>query len=111
MVIVASDGLQFLETEDIEAMLNANATESGATIARTFLERLAELDDPDQDNTSIAVIRVSMPGEEAAETPDNVEHLPIRNGEETDPQVKPRRVKVDPSQVSERPKKKAEAQR
>ena len=59
IVLVASDGLQFLEDSEIEEQVAATATLSSAEITAELLRRLEELDDPDQDNISLCVIRVT----------------------------------------------------
>jgi len=58
IVIVASDGLQFLSDEQIEMVLIENKAKSSAYIAQTLLNELTCLNDPDQDNTSLSVIKV-----------------------------------------------------
>lgn len=54
IVIVASDGLQFLNDTQIIACLQGDSAE----IAQGLLNNIALLGDPDQDNTSLCVIRV-----------------------------------------------------
>ncbi len=123
VVVVASDGLQFLENHEIEEVLAEVADAGGAAVARTFLDRIAELDDPDQDNTSFAVIRVHLADAAAASgeddageapdahaMPDNVEVLYGEEGADAkDAQIRPRRVSIESEQVRERPPR-AEAQ-
>ena len=58
IVIAASDGLQFLDDDEICDLLNEYSTDSSARIAAALLRCLEELDDPDQDNVSFCVIRV-----------------------------------------------------
>ena len=60
IVIAASDGLQFLEHEVIEGILRSERTKSSQAIARALIDRIDALDDPDQDNTSIALIKVEL---------------------------------------------------
>ena len=58
IVIVSSDGLQFLSNEQIAGILNANCTKSADAIANALMQAVEDLDDPDQDNISLAVIKV-----------------------------------------------------
>jgi PPM family protein phosphatase len=131
VIVVASDGLQFLDNDEIEAVLSEEAGSGGAAVARSFLDRIAELDDPDQDNTSFAVIRVHLAdatvGSVAADEratgdaevapdadamPDNVEVLTFYGDDARDAkeaQIRPRRVSVDGEQIRNRPPR-AEAQ-
>ena len=59
IVIAASDGLQFLADAQIEAIVARHRREPGARIAQALLAAVAALDDPDQDNVTLAVIRVT----------------------------------------------------
>jgi len=56
VVIAASDGLQYLEADQIEEIV-AGVSGPSSDIARGLMEALEELDDPDQDNISMAVIK------------------------------------------------------
>lgn len=58
IVLVSSDGLQFLSNEQIAGILNANCNKSADDIAKALMKALDELDDPDQDNISLAVVKV-----------------------------------------------------
>ena len=58
VVIAASDGLKFLPNARIEEVVTDLADEPSARIAARLIEELEALDDPEQDNVSIAVIRV-----------------------------------------------------
>ncbi len=75
IVIVASDGLQFLDNHTIAAVLSAAQVQTSTTIARALLAKVAALDDPDQDNLSFAVIRV-LPDDQVAAPP-----MAFQNGE------------------------------
>lgn len=60
IVIAASDGLQFLDQDEIAASL-AGLGDAGSTrITETLMRRIEALADPDQDNVSVSVIRVSQ---------------------------------------------------
>jgi serine/threonine protein phosphatase PrpC len=58
ILVVASDGLQFLTNDNIKYLLEANTASRSDAIADVFLRALKELDDPDQDNISFSVIKV-----------------------------------------------------
>lgn len=58
VLIAASDGIQSLTPEEITAVLKENGQSSEA-IARALLDAVEQCDDPDQDNVTIVVIRVS----------------------------------------------------
>ena len=64
VVIAASDGLQFVDDNQIASILAANRGATSAELARIFLGEIDRLDDPEQDNTSMVVVRV---GSSAAE--------------------------------------------
>ncbi len=59
MLIVASDGLQFLTDEEIAAVLKVHRTANSAEIADNLLERLRQLEDPDLDNVSFSVVKLN----------------------------------------------------
>lgn len=58
VVVAASDGIQYLEIEEINRLLEKTAARSSADIARAFLDAIQALDHPDQDNVSMAVIKL-----------------------------------------------------
>lgn len=57
IVLVASDGLQFLPDPIIEALLVRAQRDGSRDIARDLVEALETMDDPEQDNTAIIVLR------------------------------------------------------
>lgn len=59
ILLLTSDGLQYLEESWIEEILTENKDSSCADIAEAFLGAVDELDHPDQDNVSFAVLRVN----------------------------------------------------
>lgn len=63
IVIVASDGLQFLANEQIATCLRGDS----AAIARLLLAKVTGLADPDQDNVTFCVIRVQVAPKELPE--------------------------------------------
>lgn len=73
VIIVASDGLQFLPDDQIEALLRQQSGQASADIADSLLERLMRLEDPDLDNVSFSLIQVqdaTVPSGRAAERGD-----------------------------------------
>lgn len=58
IVVLSSDGLQYLEDADIEALLKEHWERPCAEIAQALLGAIEELDDPDQDNVSFAILRI-----------------------------------------------------
>ena len=59
LLIVASDGLQYLPNEEIKSVLALNRDANCANIADHLLARVEALDEPDLDNVSFSVIRIS----------------------------------------------------
>ncbi len=60
ILILASDGLQFLPDPIIEALLLRARRDGSQEIAQDLMDALSTMDDPEQDNTSIVVIRVQQ---------------------------------------------------
>ncbi|MFK7761765.1 MAG: PP2C family serine/threonine-protein phosphatase [Roseobacter sp.] len=58
IVIVASDGLQFLSNTQIETELQRNSHLRSDEIVDLLLHQVTSLDDPDQDNVSFSVIKM-----------------------------------------------------
>jgi PPM family protein phosphatase len=61
IIIAASDGLQFLENTVISDLLAQHGDGPSANISTGLMQGLNELNDPDQDNISFCVIKVSVP--------------------------------------------------
>lgn len=59
IVVVASDGLQYLEESEIARILNRYRRRRSAEIAEHLLTAIHALGDPDQDNVSFAVIKLN----------------------------------------------------
>ena len=59
-LVVASDGLQTLESDEIARVLRAHPLCRSDQLARLLLDEVGQRDDPDQDNVSLAVIRVNL---------------------------------------------------
>ncbi len=60
ILIVASDGLQFLSNRQITQIVADNAESGSAVIAERLLQELSDLDDPEQDNVCFSVIKVDF---------------------------------------------------
>ena len=58
IVIVSSDGLQFLEDKVISKIITRNRRRPSADIANALLQAVKGLDDPEQDNISFSVVKV-----------------------------------------------------
>lgn len=58
VVVVSSDGLQFLEDKMIAKIITRNRRKPSADIANALLQAVKGLEDPEQDNISFAVIKV-----------------------------------------------------
>ncbi|MGC1488404.1 MAG: protein phosphatase 2C domain-containing protein [Albidovulum sp.] len=59
IVVVSSDGLQYLEEPKIQKILHKYRRRKSAEIAEHLLAAINELADPDQDNVSFAVIKLN----------------------------------------------------
>lgn len=59
VILASSDGIQFLSNNQIANTLATYGENTAAEIADKFLEALDKLNDPDQDNASFAVIKVT----------------------------------------------------
>ncbi len=58
ILVVASDGLQFLSNRQIRKSLRENGTAAAAKISEILLDQLRALEDPEQDNICFSVIKV-----------------------------------------------------
>lgn len=76
IVVAASDGLLFLPEDQIEDILARNAGAASADIGARLLRALDDLDDPDQDNTSLCVIKVSRQPQPGVHVLDPVQSVP-----------------------------------
>ena len=94
ILIVASDGLQFLTNSEINEIVAANAGESSAKIAEELLDNLRELDDPEQDNVCFSVIKIDIRSEEG-EVDSNIFTPEFEPREQRPRQVTTRPVKPD----------------
>lgn len=59
IVVVASDGLQYLEDAQITRLLHRHRRKSAADITGHLLAAITDLADPDQDNCAFCVIKVN----------------------------------------------------
>lgn len=62
VLIVASDGLQFLSDEEISDILSISGSKSSSEIAKKLLGEIERLADPDQDNVSFIVVKIGRSG-------------------------------------------------
>ena len=88
ILVVASDGLQFLDDETIRAIIAENSDAPSSEIADALFSAIEALGDPEQDNISFAVIKVDFaqpgvakPTDDALEAapegePDNIVRVP-----------------------------------
>ncbi|MEM8802492.1 MAG: protein phosphatase 2C domain-containing protein [Pseudomonadota bacterium] len=60
VLIVASDGLQFLSNSKITQTVADNADAGSTQIAERLLEELRDLNDPEQDNVCFSVVTVNL---------------------------------------------------
>lgn len=58
VVLAASDGLEFLEEEEISGIIRANRHQSSAALAQALMKAIHALGDPEQDNVAVCAIRV-----------------------------------------------------
>lgn len=58
IVVVSSDGLQFLGEKTIAKIITRNRRKPSADIANALLQAVKSLNDPEQDNISFAVVKV-----------------------------------------------------
>ena len=58
IIVVSSDGLQFLEDKVIAKIIGRNRRKPSADIANALLQAVKALEDPEQDNISFAVVKV-----------------------------------------------------
>lgn len=59
ILVMASDGLQFLSNYEIGSVLSDSQSKSSSEISEILLQKLKDLGDPDQDNISFSVIKIS----------------------------------------------------
>lgn len=57
IIIAASDGLQYLSNDQIEAVVAGHRRRTASEIARAILRAVEALNDPDQDNISVVIIK------------------------------------------------------
>ncbi|WP_300035031.1 protein phosphatase 2C domain-containing protein [uncultured Roseobacter sp.] len=58
ILIVASDGLQFLTDEEITTVLTEHSHDSSAAIADHLMDRVIALEDPELDNVSFSLVKL-----------------------------------------------------
>ncbi|MGI9390991.1 MAG: PP2C family protein-serine/threonine phosphatase, partial [Boseongicola sp.] len=89
ILVVASDGLQFLSNRRIRKVLRDNNKATATKISETLLEELGALDDPEQDNICFSVIKVDFHGQ-------HDENANIFTPEFENRAAKPRQVRTRP---------------
>ncbi len=70
IVVLASDGLQSVAEEDIASILDKAAHLESREIATALIDAVTAAGDPEQDNTSVVVIRVYQPEPQPVEVPE-----------------------------------------
>ena len=81
IIVLASDGLQSVSEEDIASIVDEAAHRESRDIAAALIDAVAAAGEPDQDNTSVVVLRVYQPEPAVEEVPEPV----------AEPVVRPRR--------------------
>ncbi len=61
VLILGSDGLQYLSNAEIQTVLRNHAQDLAQDIAEALLQAVHSKNDPDQDNLSIAVVKLARP--------------------------------------------------
>ena len=61
ILILGSDGLQYLNDAEIQSIVTDNAQALAQDLADALLRALQSKNDPDQDNVSIAVVKPATP--------------------------------------------------
>ncbi|NNK67940.1 MAG: serine/threonine-protein phosphatase [Rhodobacteraceae bacterium] len=104
IVLVASDGLQFLGDEGIRDILTAHSESSSAEIVEALLREIDLLNDPEQDNVSMTLIKVQLEPAQSVfrsnrvktRDPDSVDTSePANTAERPDPAAMPTLVLQD----------------
>lgn len=68
LIVVASDGLQFLDDAGLTRALQAGPGAGSAAMARNLMAAVLGLNDPDQDNVSFCLIRVDAAAQGQGDT-------------------------------------------
>ena len=78
IIVLASDGLQSVAEEDIASILDETSGRESRDIAAALLRAVDAEGVSDQDNTSVAVIRVYQPEPQVEAVPEPVADAPVR---------------------------------
>ncbi|MEM1352348.1 MAG: protein phosphatase 2C domain-containing protein [Pseudomonadota bacterium] len=70
ILIAASDGLQFISEQQMAQIIYTNRSLSSSEITSKLLQSISDLDDPDQDNVSLCVLKVLDRSELKSPAPD-----------------------------------------
>ncbi|MEM9910729.1 MAG: protein phosphatase 2C domain-containing protein [Pseudomonadota bacterium] len=74
VVLAASDGLEFLEEEEIKSIIRAHRHQPSAALAQALMDAIHALDDPEQDNVAVCAIRVLISEKSDRPVPGAEEH-------------------------------------
>lgn len=79
IIVVASDGIQFLSNDEICEILKASKSKTSQEISQDLLQAIVDLDDPEQDNTAFTVIKLGemtlKPAQDAADKVASLDQL------------------------------------
>lgn len=92
VLIVASDGLQFLSNNTITQSVADNADAGSTKIAERLLEELRDLNDPEQDNVCFSVVTVNFQDQAAALAEPEHERQISRSPRATTRPIKPQDI-------------------
>ncbi|WP_108815253.1 PP2C family protein-serine/threonine phosphatase [Loktanella sp. Alg231-35] len=111
ILIVASDGIQYLSNEVIARTLKQTQSGRSVDIANALVEEIEELNDPEQDNTACLIFKVSVSLQEQPIAVDIVDKPVLATAPEKVAERKPSRIvrivpkkpKAEELAVEERP--------
>lgn len=103
IVIAASDGLQFLDENAIVDIVLDKCDGPASGLAQAFLDGIEDLGDPEQDNTSVAIVKLGRRVRQPVQ-------MQVVDTSDDDISVRPRRVRNEAEELRERPVR-VEAQR
>ncbi len=87
--VVASDGLQFLSNREIRTVLETTGDKDARKVAEILLNKLTDLNDPEQDNISFSVIKAEVSAGRTNGRTADFDH------EETSPEIDPTPVMAE----------------
>lgn len=113
IVLVSSDGLQYLTNDEIEAVLTKSKKATSGEIASKLLNKIDTLNHPEQDNVSMTLIKVRLePAELAAKAKpsepdlaeDETSHPRTASANASQPAATPPMILRDPVFLTDTPK-------